>query len=120
MLSDKEGWFDLLLLDVPCTGTGTVRRNPGIKWLLTEQMLSELIQKQRTILEDNLHFVKPGGTIVYATCSILKEEGEQQVEWFARQHPEVKIEETRRTRPDEGGCDAFLIARMKKEPGFMG
>jgi 16S rRNA (cytosine967-C5)-methyltransferase len=112
---DKEGWFDLLLLDVPCTGTGTLRRNPGIKWLLTEQMLQELLQKQRAILEENLHFVKVGGTIVYATCSILKEEGEEQVQWFVGQHPEIEVEETRRTRPDESGCDAFFIARMRKK-----
>jgi len=113
--ADKDEWFDLLLLDVPCTGTGTLRRNPGIKWLLTEQMLQELLQKQRTILEENLHFVKAGGTIVYATCSILKEEGEEQVQWFVEQHPEIEVEEARRTRPDETGCDAFFIARMRKK-----
>ncbi len=111
--ADKTGWFDLVLLDVPCTGTGTLRRNPGIKWLLTEQMLEELTQKQRTILEENVHFVKPGGTLLYATCSLLKEEGEAQMEWFVSQHPEFMIEETMRTRPDLDGCDGFFVARLR-------
>jgi 16S rRNA (cytosine967-C5)-methyltransferase len=114
--ADKTNWFDLVLLDVPCTGTGTVRRNPGIKWLLTEQMLEELVQKQRTILEENSRFVKPGGTLLYATCSILKEEGEQQTEWFTSAHPEFQIEETLRTHPERDGCDGFFAARLRKSP----
>ena len=112
--ADKAAWFDLVLLDAPCTGTGTIRRNPGIKWLLTEQMLAELIEKQRIILEENAHFVKPGGTLLYATCSLLKEEGEAQMEWFTRQHPEFLVEETLRTRPDLEGSDGFFAARLRK------
>ncbi len=111
---DKTAWFDLVLLDAPCTGTGTLRRNPGIKWLLTEQMLAELVGKQRMILEENAHFVKPGGTLLYATCSLLTEEGEAQMEWFTGQHPEFVVEETLRTRPDTGGCDGFFAARLKR------
>jgi 16S rRNA (cytosine967-C5)-methyltransferase len=111
---DKTNWFDLVLLDAPCTGTGTLRRNPGIKWLLTEPMLKELIEKQRMILEENAHFVKPGGTVLYATCSLLKEEGEAQMEWLAKLHPEFVVEEILRTRPDENGCDGFFVARLKK------
>ncbi len=111
---DKSGWFDLVLLDVPCTGSGTVRRNPGIKWLLTEQMLDELVQKQRTILEENASFVKLGGTLLYATCSVLKEEGEAQLKWFTGQHPEFQLEETLRTHPELDGCDGFFAARMRK------
>jgi len=111
---DKTNWFDLVLLDAPCTGTGTLRRNPGIKWLLTEPMLKELIEKQRMILEENAHFVKPGGTVLYATCSLLKEEGEAQMEWLAKLHPEFVVEEILRTRPDESGCDGFFVARLKK------
>ncbi len=111
---DKTEWFDLVLLDVPCTGTGTLRRNPGIKWLLTEQMLSELLAKQQVILEENVRFVKPGGTLLYATCSLLKEEGEDQMKWFTNSHPEFSLEETLRTRPDIQGCDGFFVARLRK------
>lgn len=111
---DKTEWFDLVLLDVPCTGTGTLRRNPGIKWILTEQMLSELLEKQKTILEENARFVKPGGTLLYATCSLLKEEGEDQMKWFTNLHPEFTFEEILRTRPDIQGCDGFFVARLRK------
>ena len=110
----KQSWFDLVLLDVPCTGTGTLRRNPGIKWTLTEQMLSELTQKQRLIIEENIGYVKPGATLLYATCSLLKEEGEDQVEWLTQNHPEFTLEETLRTRPDQQGCDGFFAARLRK------
>jgi 16S rRNA (cytosine967-C5)-methyltransferase len=112
---DKIGWFDLVLLDVPCSGTGTLRRNPGIKWVLTEQMLSELMEKQYGILLENSKFVKPGGRLVYATCSILKEEGEGQIERFLRERPEFESEEMLRTRPDSGGCDAFFAARLLRK-----
>jgi 16S rRNA (cytosine967-C5)-methyltransferase len=111
---DKTAWFDLVLLDVPCTGTGTLRRNPGIKWVLTEQMLSELLEKQQIIMEENARFVKRGGTLLYATCSLLKEEGEDQMKWFTSVHPEFTLEETLRTRPDLQGCDGFFVARLRK------
>ncbi len=113
--SDKAAWFDLVLVDAPCTGTGTLRRNPGIKWLLTEQMIVELISKQRAILEENLHFVKRGGTLLYATCSLLREEGEDQVEWLTGKYPEFTLEEILRTRPDEKGCDGFFAARLRRK-----
>jgi 16S rRNA (cytosine967-C5)-methyltransferase len=117
--ADKTEWFDLVLLDVPCTGTGTLRRNPGIKWLLTEQMLAELLAKQQVILEENARFVKPGGTLLYATCSLLKEEGEDQMKWFTGIHPEYTLEETLRTRPDIQGCDGFFVARLRKSTEHM-
>ncbi|MDP4200265.1 MAG: methyltransferase domain-containing protein [Bacteroidota bacterium] len=113
---EKLGWFDLVLVDAPCTGTGTLRRNPGIKWLLTEQMLSELVAKQRSILDDHAAFVKLGGALVFATCSVLQEEGEQQMEWFTQQHPEFQIEEVLRTRPDTQNMDGFFAARLRKNP----
>lgn len=112
---EKLGWFDLVLVDAPCTGTGTLRRNPGIKWLLTEQMLAELVAKQRLILEQHAEFVKPGGALVFATCSILMEEGEQQMAWFIKQHPVFQIEEVLRTRPDTQNMDGFFAARLRKE-----
>jgi 16S rRNA (cytosine967-C5)-methyltransferase len=109
---DKLGWFDLVLLDAPCTGSGTLRRNPGIKWLLTEQMLSELVQKQRDILSENAKFVKPGGKLLYATCSVLKEEGEKQMEWFTSEHPDFTLDAMLRTEPDSPEMDCFFVARL--------
>jgi 16S rRNA (cytosine967-C5)-methyltransferase len=111
---EKKHWFDVVLLDVPCTGTGTLRRNPSIKWVLTEQMLSEVLEKQKAILEENIDFVKTGGTLLYATCSVLKDEGEDQIQAFVERHPEFVLEETMRTRPDKEGCDGFFAARLRK------
>ncbi len=111
--ANKTEWFDLVLLDVPCTGTGTLRRNPGIKWLLGEDMLAELVAKQQMILEENARFVKSGGTLLYATCSLLKEEGEEQMKRFTSGHPEFTVEEMLRTRPDADGGDGFFVARLK-------
>jgi 16S rRNA (cytosine967-C5)-methyltransferase len=112
---DKTEWFDAVLLDVPCTGTGTLRRNPSIKWNLTEEMLTALREKQRTIVNENIHFVKPGGVLLYATCSLLREESEEQVQWLLAEHPEFILEEEMRTRPDKDGCDGFYAARLRKK-----
>ena len=111
----KKEWFDLVLLDVPCSGTGTLRRNPGIKWVLTEQMVAELMAKQRSILAENIPYLKPGGKLVYATCSILREEGEDQAKWILDTYPgQFELEQELRTRPDKEGCDGFFAARFRK------
>jgi len=114
-LSNKQNSFDVVLLDVPCTGTGTLRRNPSIKWNLTEEMLTSLVAKQRSIIEENIPFVKPGGILLYATCSLLQDECEKQVEWLLVGHPEFTLEEDKRTRPDTDGCDGFYVARLRKK-----
>lgn len=112
---DKREWFDAVLLDVPCTGTGTLRRNPSIKWNLTEDMLTALVEKQHTIVEENIGFVKPGGVLLYATCSLLQEESEDQVRKILAEHPEFALEEEMRTRVDKDGCDGFYAARLRKK-----
>ena len=79
--------IDCLLLDVPCSGTGTLRRNPDQKWRFSLRMLENLIKVQREIFQEAITYVKPGGSIVYATCSLLKEENEQQVDYFLKHFP---------------------------------
>jgi 16S rRNA (cytosine967-C5)-methyltransferase len=111
---DKNGSFDVVLLDVPCTGTGTLRRNPSIKWHLSNEMHDELIEKQRMIVEENLRFVKPGGVLLYSTCSLLRTEGEEQIEWIQHECPDLKLEATFRTRPDVDECDGFFVARLRR------
>jgi 16S rRNA (cytosine967-C5)-methyltransferase len=115
VLADKKNWFDVVLLDVPCSGTGTLRRNPSIKWNLTRVMHDRLIEKQREIINENINYVKPGGVLLYATCSLLKSESEEQAIWIAEHFPEFSIEEEIRTRPDKEGCDGFYAARLRKE-----
>lgn len=86
-LSKLKKKFDYVLVDAPCSGTGTLRRNPDMKRKLTEAMLNRFVGRQRKIFEKALSFVKPGGRIVYGTCSILKKENEQQIEHFLKTYP---------------------------------
>ncbi len=79
--------FDRVLVDAPCTGTGTWRRNPDAKWVLRPEDPVELAALQRRILDSAARLVKPGGRIIYATCSLLPAENEAQAEWFSSTHP---------------------------------
>lgn len=83
--------FDRVLVDAPCTGTGTWRRNPDAKWQLQEQDLLELVERQASILASAARLVKPGGRLVYATCSVMAEENENQVLAFLSAHPDFQL-----------------------------
>lgn len=83
--------FDLVIVDAPCTGTGTLRRNPDLKNRLQPSDLEELCDLQRKILEQAQKFVKSGGRLVYATCSILSAENEQQAQWFLSKYTSFEL-----------------------------
>ncbi len=83
--------FDVVLTDVPCSGTGTWRRNPDMRWRQYGPSLDELLATQAEIMDRVAGVVKPGGRFVYATCSILPEENERQVEKFLARHPEYRL-----------------------------
>jgi 16S rRNA (cytosine967-C5)-methyltransferase len=83
----RAGSFDRVLVDAPCTGTGTWRRNPDARLRLTEADLAELLPKQAAILDQAAPLVRSGGRLVYATCSLLSEENEAQVTAFLARHP---------------------------------
>ena len=84
------GKIDRVLVDAPCSGLGTLRRNPDLKWRQTPQAVAELQAKQRAILASAARLVKPGGRLVYATCSLLEAENEQIAAEFAASHPDFK------------------------------
>ncbi|MCX7725898.1 MAG: methyltransferase domain-containing protein [Chitinispirillaceae bacterium] len=84
-------FFDIVFIDAPCSGTGTIRRNPDIKWRVTEKTVEEVIEKQRNILTDSMPLVKKGGLLVYVTCSLLRKENENQVEKFLTLHPSFQL-----------------------------
>ncbi len=84
----QAGLFDRVLVDAPCTGTGTWRRNPDGPLRLAERDLAELVPKQAAILDDAARLVRKGGRLVYATCSLLEEENDAQVSAFRARHPE--------------------------------
>jgi 16S rRNA (cytosine967-C5)-methyltransferase len=85
------GKIDRVLVDAPCSGLGTLRRNPDIKWRQSPQALDELNQKQKSILAGAARLVKAGGRLVYATCSILDEENEAIVEQFLAEHEDFAL-----------------------------
>ncbi|MDD8018992.1 MAG: hypothetical protein PHP42_11505, partial [Bacteroidota bacterium] len=91
VVNELVGTVDTVLVDAPCSGTGTIRRNPGMKWTVTEKMIDEMHGKQLSILSLNAQYVKPNGRLIYATCSLMKHENEEVVESFLSQHPNFEL-----------------------------
>src|SRR5262249_31977497 len=90
-LKRQSAAFDRVLVDAPCTGTGTWRRNPDGRWTLTPKDLEELVPKQAAILDAASRLVKPGGGLLYATCSVLPAENDRQIEAFLANHPDFEV-----------------------------
>ena len=107
--------MDWVLVDAPCTGTGTFRRNPDMKWKFEDQLLPRIIQEQREIFEEALSFLKPGGHIVYATCSVLPQENLHQAAYFLDRFPLEQIGEPFSSIPLTGEMDGFFGVVFKKK-----
>lgn len=112
-LSVLENSADRLLLDVPCSGLGVIRRNPDAKWKLTGNFIEEIKKTQQYIISEYSKMLKPGGLMIYATCSILPGENEQQVEKFLAGHSEFEFVKDRKVMPSEG-FDGFYMAKLKR------
>lgn len=122
--------IDRVLVDAPCTGFGTVRRNPDLKWRQQESSVAELTAKQTAILGSAATLVKPGGRLVYATCSVLPQENEVIVEGFLAAHPQFTLGNaaadlaragialdtgpTLKLLPHKHGCDGFFAATLER------
>jgi 16S rRNA (cytosine967-C5)-methyltransferase len=131
---DLRGMFDAVLVDAPCSGLGTVRRNPLVKWRLSAKALARIVAKQRRILADYAAFVRPGGTLVYATCSLLPQENAEVADDFLSAHPDfepaplapafalyqIDLSDIPKEAwhvtlsPDLHGTDGFFFARMTR------
>jgi 16S rRNA (cytosine967-C5)-methyltransferase len=141
LTSERDKWvkrhaggFDRVLIDAPCLGTGTWRRNPGDKWRVTPEDLASLIVRQQEILRSAARLVRPGGRLVYATCSVLREEDEAQAEAFLLAEPEFSVvpatrvwnetiggpspggERYLRLTPARHGTDGFFVAILERQP----
>ncbi len=126
------GKIDRVLVDSPCTGFGTLRRNPDLKWRQPESAVAELAAKQASILAAAATLVKPGGRLVYATCSVLPEENEAIVGQFLASHPgfapgnatadlaraniALDTGPTLKLFPHRHGCDGFFAAVLERSP----
>lgn len=91
VLDKLENKMDVVLVDAPCTGSGTWRRKPDSKWRLTQQQLDERMKEQRDVLIQGAKTVKSGGKLVYVTCSVLPQENTDQIDWFLGEHPEFTL-----------------------------
>lgn len=106
---------DRLLLDVPCSGTGVIRRNPDTKWKFNTEDEQRLRVTQSEILQSYSRMLKVGGKMVYATCSVLPSENQQQVRSFLKQNPECwDLEAEAHPLPGDEGSDGFYMARLKR------
>ena len=90
-LAQAKEVFDIVLLDAPCSGSGTLRRNPGLKWTVSEASVKELVEKQSSLLAATARLVKPGGVVWYTTCSLLRSENEGVVEQFLTGQPSFTV-----------------------------
>lgn len=111
VLKNKLDW---VLADVPCSGSGTLRRNPDAKWHINAPMIERLVEQQREIVANAVQYLRPKGHFVYATCSILPEENENQVDFILKTHPLELVKEPVTLLPQEGGMDGFFVALFRK------
>lgn len=118
LLEDLRGRADAVLVDAPCTGLGILRRGPDARFRLSPADLPRFAALQRELLAAAAPLVRPGGRLVYATCSVDPEEDEQVADAFA--DPRFTRLEARRTWPDVEGCDGFYWAVWKAEPAVDG
>jgi 16S rRNA (cytosine967-C5)-methyltransferase len=128
----KNNWwdgeqFDRILLDAPCSGTGVIRRHPDIKWLRKADDITQLVSLQKQILANIWSLLKPGGTLLYATCSVLPEENSQQIQDFILEHDDAELIpldapplNTNQAQmgwqllPDANNMDGFYYAKLLK------
>ena len=124
-----EGVFDIVFVDAPCSGTGTWRRQPELRWRLTPQRLAQLMATQDALLDRAAALTAPGGKLFYATCSILPSENEDRVDAFLSRHPGFRHESARdawsgrdipglamdfRASPDMTATDGFYAAMLRR------
>ncbi|KFE34038.1 RsmB/NOP family class I SAM-dependent RNA methyltransferase [Thioclava atlantica] len=130
---EPDAPFDAILLDAPCSATGTIRRHPDLPFIKDGASIKPLFALQEQLLDRALGWLKPGGTLVYATCSVLPEEGEAQIKAALERHADLTVirpdlegiepgwitaEGGLRLRPDywpeRGGMDGFYMARLQR------
>lgn len=112
-IGDRQ--FDKILIDAPCSATGVIRRHPDIKWLRKNNDIAKLVEVQKEMLHKIWRYLKPNGILVYATCSILPEENQNQIDHFLKTHSDaILLEPIRQILPKQNQGDGFFYATLKK------
>ena len=106
---------DVLIADLPCSGLGVLRRKTDIKYRMNPEGEESLVALQRQILSVVCEYVKPGGTLIYSTCTIHTAENEGNARWFEQTHPEFALDTMRQMFPEEHLGDGFFIAKFKRK-----
>lgn len=115
LLTKLAGSADRVLIDAPCSGTGTLRRQADLKYRITAATLTEIRRIQRQVLAQYSQLVRPGGLLVYATCSILPSENQEQATWFSQNFPDFEFQTDRAISPAETDWDGFYMARWARK-----
>ena len=113
-MQKKKKKADVVIADLPCSGLGIMGRKNDIKYRVTEEQIESLVELQHTILQNACRYVKAGGTLLYSTCTITKEENTLQVERFLKEHPEYTLKEQRQFLQGIDACDGFYYAVLHK------
>ena len=115
-LTDKTliGQADVVLMDVPCSGLGVMGKKRDIKYHVTPESLQEITALQKKIVAASWQYVKPGGVLLYSTCTVRKEENEEMCDFICREYPFI-LEESRQLFPGEDDCDGFFYARLRRQ-----
>ena len=113
-MQEQEEKADVVIADLPCSGLGIMGRKNDIKYRVTEEQIESLVELQHTILQNACRYVKAGGTLLYSTCTITKEENTLQVERFLKEHPEYTLKEQRQFLQGIDACDGFYYAVLHK------
>ncbi|KRO94103.1 MAG: 16S rRNA methyltransferase [cyanobacterium BACL30 MAG-120619-bin27] len=107
------GWFDRILLDAPCSGLGTLARHADARWRISPETITELVPLQRALLESLLPLLKPGGQLVYATCTVHPAENGQLLAGFLADHPGWQLQQSWQCWPAASGGDGFFAALLQ-------
>lgn len=109
-----NGHYDKILLDVPCTGIGVIRKKPDIKWTRKPEDIEEMVNIQAEILDTCCEYLRTGGRLVYSTCTVFKQENEEQIQKFLMKHTEFKLIEQVNLFPHINETDGFFIAVLQR------
>jgi 16S rRNA (cytosine967-C5)-methyltransferase len=110
----KEPLFDRILVDAPCSNTGVMRRRVDLRWRVRPEEIERLRTAQNKLMRDAAPRLKPGGTLVYSTCSLEPEENRDVVAQFLREHPAFRLEHERELLPFKDGVDGAFVARFTR------